>query len=97
MTAVVLKIWGFFMLVLSIMIIIWISVMSCVCPAGRLACVTNVRHNTQTVQPDLFVPAMFIGTIDFYLFIPLSLTLPGGHRASAKQSLLASFSPTLFI
>ena len=33
------------------------------------------------------------GTIDFYHFIPLSLalTLPGGHKVSAKQNVLASF------
>ena len=37
-------------------------------------------------------PARLIGTIDFYHFIPLSLTLtlPGGHKVSAKQNLLAS-------
>ena len=48
----------------------------------------------------LFVlPAMFLGTIDFNHFIPLSLTLtlPGGHKVSAKQNLLASFSCLLFI
>ena len=45
----------------------------------------------QTVQPNFFVPAMLLGTIDFYHFIPLSLvpfytafslTLPGGHMVS---------------
>ena len=37
--------------------------------------------------------------ITFYHFIPLSLTLtsPAGHKISAKQNLLASFSHTLFI
>ena len=46
----------------------------------------------------LFIPAKLIGTIDFYIFIPLSLTLtlPGGHKISAKQNLLASVSCTLF-
>ena len=41
---------------------------------------------------------MLIGTTDFYHCIPLSLTLilPGGHKVSAKQNLLASFSPTFF-
>ena len=36
---------------------------------------------------------MLIGTIDFYHFVPLSLTLtlPGGDKVSAKQNLLASF------
>ena len=43
-----------------------------------------------------FIPAMLIDTIVFYHLIPLSLilTLPGGHKVSAKQNLLASFSPT---
>ena len=40
---------------------------------------------------------MFIGTIDFYHFIPLLLTLnlAGVHKISWKQNLLASFSRTL--
>ena len=54
----------------------------------------------QTAQRnELFLlPAMLIGTIDFYHFMPLSLTLtlPGAHKVSTKQILLASFSPTLF-
>ena len=39
-----------------------------------------------------FVPAKLIGIIDFYYFIPISPTLfiPGGHKVSAKQNLLAS-------
>ena len=49
--------------------------------------------------PNLFIPAMLIGTIDFNHFILLSLilTLPAGHKVIAKQNLLASFSTTLFI
>ena len=41
---------------------------------------------------------MLIGNIDFYHFIPLSLTLTllGGHKVSAKQNLLAAFSGCLF-
>ena len=48
----------------------------------------------QTVQPNFVIPAMLTGTIDFYHFILLSLTLtlPGGHKVSAKRNLLASFS-----
>ena len=40
---------------------------------------------------------MLRGTIDFYHFIPLSLTLtfPEGHKVSAKPNLLALFSHTL--
>ena len=39
----------------------------------------------------LFIPTMHIGTIDFYNFIPfsLTLTLPWGHKVSTKQNLLA--------
>ena len=35
------------------------------------------------------MPAMLIGTIDFYHFIPLllTLTLPGGNKVSTKQNL----------
>ena len=59
----------------------------------------NIGHYTQTVQQIFFTPAMLIGTMDFCHFIPLSLTLtlPGGHKVSTKQNLLASFSWPLFI
>ena len=48
-----------------------------------------------TVELNFLVPALLIGTIDFCYFISLSLTLtvPGGHKVSAKRNLLASFSP----
>ena len=47
----------------------------------------------------VFIPAMLIRIIDFYHFMPVSLalTLAGDHKISAKQNLLASFSPALFI
>ena len=56
----------------------------------------KVGYYMQTSRPNLFIPAILIGTIDFYHFILLSLTLtlPGGHKVSAKQILLASFSCT---
>ena len=40
----------------------------------------------------------FFGTIDFCHFIPLSLTLtlPGPHKVSIKQNVVASFSLSLF-
>ena len=59
----------------------------------------NAGHYTQTVQPNCFIPAMLIGTIDFYHFMPfsLTLTLPGGNKVSAKPNQLASFSPKVFI
>ena len=43
----------------------------------------------QTYQPNYFIPAMLvIGTVNFYDFIPLSvtLTLDGGHKVSGKQN-----------
>ena len=42
----------------------------------------NSGHYMQTFQPNLVTPAMLIGNIDLYHFIPLSLTLtfPGGHK-----------------
>ena len=41
---------------------------------------------------------MLKGTIDFYHFIPLSLTLTlsGGYKVSAEQNFLATLSCTLF-
>ena len=79
--------------------------MSCVCPAGQAACWPCVAKTlTLDITRKLFyhfffIPAMSIGNIDFYYFIPLSqtLTMPGGGKVSVKQNLLASFSCTLFI
>ena len=61
--------------------------------------ILNVGHHVQTFYPDFFViPVMLIGTIDFYHFIPLSvtLTMAGGHTVCAKQNMLALLSHTLF-
>ena len=57
----------------------------------------NIGHYGQTCQPNSFIPAMFVGTIDSCHFISLSmtLTLAGGHKVSTKQNLFASFSGTL--
>ena len=54
----------------------------------------NIGHNMQTFQPNYFIPAMLIGTIDFHHLKPLSLTLtlPMSDKVSAKQNLLAWFS-----
>ena len=49
----------------------------------------------QSFQQNIFIFVMLIGTIDFYHFMPLSVTLTGGHKVSAKQNILASFSSTL--
>ena len=49
------------------------------------------EHYVQTVLPILFIPAMLIGTIDFYNFRSLSVTLTslGGHKISTKEKLLS--------
>ena len=80
------------------------TLMSHTSPASRSAsCLVwqklNIRHIRQTVQSNFAIPTMLTGAIDFYHFIPLSLTLTlsRGHSITAKQNLLASFSPTLFI
>ena len=48
-------------------------------PAGQSAILHGknftVGHSMQTMQPNLLVPAMLIGTIDFYRSVPLLLTL----------------------
>ena len=58
----------------------------------------NVERYSQTVLPNVSISAMYVGTIHFYHFTPLSLTLtlPGGNMVSAKQKPFASFSPTPF-
>ena len=76
-----------------------LSVQPTVCPVIMCGKNCNFGYYMQTFQPTFFVPAMLIGTIYFYhvRLLSLTLTLPGGHNVSAKQNLLASFSPTLFI
>ena len=44
----------------------------------------NVGHYMQTFQPIFFTPAMLIGTIDLYHFIPLLLTLALPGQCKAK-------------
>ena len=69
--------------------------------SGWPSCVakTSFGHCRQFYQPNFFIPAMMIGTLGFYHFVPfsLTLTLAGDHKVCAKQNLLASFSGTLFI
>ena len=58
----------------------------------------SVGHYTQTVRPNVIIPAMLIGAIDIHHFIPLLPTLTLlGHKISAKHNLLASISVILFI
>ena len=55
----------------------------------------NTGHYVQTVQPNLYIPAILIGTIDFYHFILLSMTLTEVRRLVAQSKtywLLAHFS-----
>ena len=85
----------FFFICMSIM---WIYVMSHVCQAGRPAsCLTWQNLSRWTLDTNFsthfFIPAMLIGTTNFYYFIPLSLssTLPGGHEVSSKQNCSVSF------
>ena len=80
---------------------IWLCVTSHVLPVCWLAVLRgknfNVGHYKQTFQQMYFITDMCIGTIDFYYFIPLSLTLilDRGHKVSAKQNLGFFFSRTL--
>ena len=49
----------------------------------------NAAHYMQTLQPNVFIPGMLIGIIEFFHLVPLSLTLTlaGGYKVSAKQDL----------
>ena len=71
------------------------------CPSSHLSCMArnfNVGNYMHTFQPMLFIPAILIGTVDIYYFIPLSmaLTFLGSHKVSAKQNLLDLLYFTLF-
>ena len=61
----------------------------------RLSCLTLIANFAARFIHTCH--AYTIGTIDLQHFIPLSviLTLPGCHKVSAKQNLLASFSHTM--
>ena len=54
---------------------------------------SDIGHYMQTVQPNVFIPGMLIGTIGFYHFILLSL--PGGHKVSMNKTCCLHFL-TLF-
>ena len=58
----------------------------------------NVGRLFANFQPNMFTSARIIGTIDFYHFITLSmtLTLARGHKVRTNQNLLASFSCALY-
>ena len=68
-------------------------------PAVMLSKNSNVKQYTQTVSTNVFTTALFIGTIDIYHFILLllTLTLPGGHKVSTNQNILASSFRRLFV
>ena len=89
----------------SIWVTIWIDVVSCVAgqaswPTDRLGCQkagTRVKISTENFH-SCHALSYTVGAIDFYQFIPLSLTLtlPGGHKVNATQNLLTPFSHMLF-
>ena len=66
------------------------------CLASWQACVGkyfSTGHCMQTFEEILFIPALLVGTIDFYHFIPLSMSLR--RSAQSKTSwhhFLANFS-----
>ena len=69
--------------------------MSCVCLAGHASQLSFMEKMLALViiyklSTKFFVGAMLVGTIDFYhfLLLSLSLTLPGGLKVNAKQNLL---------
>ena len=83
------------------MSIIWIHVMSHPV-SGRAVMrskISNFEQYKQTVLTNVFISALLTGTIDFYYFVPLlfTLILPGGHKVSTNQDLLALSFRTLFI
>ena len=55
----------------------------------------KVGHDRQTIQPDVFKPAVLISTIDFYHFIlsSLTFTLPGGHKVAQSKTYWLHFLP----
>ena len=81
---------------------LWICVISNAWLAGRLAILHsknfNVCHHVQTFQPNIFILAMFRGYIDFFLFMPLSVTLTlvgvtsSVHRSNSCLHFLIHFS-----
>ena len=64
-------------------------------PAGWPPCMARTVALDIT-QPDLLIPAMLIGAIDFSHFIPLSqtLTLAWGHKVCKAKPLGFIFSHT---
>ena len=46
----------------------------------------STGHCMQIVQPIFFIPALHIGNIDFYHFVPLSLTLTLLRGQGSAQS-----------
>ena len=70
---------------------IWFYVISCVCLSGKPSHMTenfNIGYYTHTVRPHLFIPVMLMGTIDFYCFtqISVSLVLIRGYKVSELES-----------
>ena len=65
--------------VFDLYIVIWVYVTSCIClasqPTMHLAWQDYfIGHYRQTLQPNVFIPAMLIGSFNFYDSIPLPVT-----------------------
>ena len=58
-----------------------------ICQSVLQGKIFSIGHWVLTFQPNCFVPVMLIDTIDFWHFIPLSLTLTfaESHKVSTKQ------------
>ena len=67
------------------MSIIWIYIIMFGLPAIFHDKNFSIGHYRQSFQPNLFMIATSIGTIDFQCSVPLSMTLSlaGGHKVSA--------------
>ena len=79
------SLWAYFSIQMSI---IWIYVISHVCPAGQLSCIAktfmlDITH--KHFYRNIFIFATLLGTFDFSHFVPLSvtLTLTEGHKVRA--------------
>ena len=57
----------------------------------------NAELIIPTFEQNSFIPALFVGIINHYLFLSLSvaLTLVEGHKVSRMQNISGPFSPTV--
>ena len=93
------KLW-YYLVLLILMNNIGISLMelsSSVCPSVGCSKSFKIGHYIEMFQPNLFIPAILISTIDRNHLIPLSmsLTMDEGHKVSGEQNLSRSVSHTV--